>query len=136
MIQKASKLILPILFVIVFLAGYHYLKENSLNAKDAKLNGIQQISKEVPFHSSFTKVGENTSSRHMDAGLYQYFRSPTDFGTVKGFYISELTQKGWTQIKDEDKLVFRKNDISLFIEHHPKASDWNYGFSYVWRNAE
>ena len=137
MIKKASKLLLPILFVIGFLAAFHYLKETSPNAQDTKLNEIRLISEGIPIHPDLIKIEERESSRHMDAGLYQYFHSGRDFENVQEFYVYNLTKIGWTQIQDENKLAFRKNDITLFIEHRVgKDKDWNYGFSYVWRGNQ
>lgn len=134
-VKKLLKIIVPILFVIIFLLSVNFLKENSPNKNDNKLNEIYDKVADVAVYPDFVKVGEDNSSRYLDAGVYQYYRSSAKYESVRNFYLSSLSQKGWTYKQDDsDKLIFQKGDITLYIDYAPKSSDWNYGLSYVWRN--
>lgn len=135
--KVVAQLILALLFVCGFLIFVNYLKYHSSNRNDAKLHEIKLLIERVPVYPEFVKLEENYSSRHMDAGVYQYFRSDTDLQTVKDFYVSNLFQEGWEQEKNESGLCFYKEDIKLFIEFRAgKNVDWNYGLSYVWRESQ
>jgi hypothetical protein len=132
------KRILVIILLVSFVAGFlllmAFLKKESPNRDDAKLSQIYGEVDKVPIFPGFVKVGEQSSSRFMDAGVYQYFRSPADYESVKMFYESNLGMLGWDLAEaDSRKLVFRKADLTLQIDYRPESSDWNYGLSYVWR---
>jgi hypothetical protein len=137
------------LVIFLIFTGYaHYDKQRSQNRDDAKLKELQRISSEAPTPSSFLKQSSHSSSRAMDAGIYDTYRTLSDYQRIKGFYINYLTPRGWELFKEEDLrswissryrnqvLTFRKQNFLVIIEYRDdgKSDDeWNCSVNFIWR---
>jgi len=126
--------VIQVVFVGSFLGWAYYLKRSSPNRDDAKLEEIKTEIVKLPLHPSFQKIGEDYSSRHMDAGGTLYYRSNANGESVRAFYATELPKLGWQIDRETNPPFFHKNDLRLRIEYRPDQSDWNYALDVEWKN--
>ena len=135
--KKIIEIAVGLLCVGLFLGFIHYLKQNSLNRDDAKLDEIKMEAAKIPVHPSFqTYAGNDYTSRHMDASASLYFRSNASLESVRTFYDRELPKLGWEINEAGGSLHYRKNDLRLSIEHRPDQSDWNIAIGIEWKNSQ
>lgn len=123
-----------LIFVFLFLGSVYYLKQVSPNRDDTKLNELKAESPSIPVYPGFQRVGEDSTSRHMDASFSTNYRSSAAIDDVTAFYLSELKSTGWRYVEDSNHSYFQKNDVRLYIFSMPDQKDWNYSLSLVWQN--
>jgi hypothetical protein len=147
--RSALGVLCGVAFFLIFLGYEHYEKQNSPNQDDAKLNELQRISSETPIPTTFRGIDSRSSSRSINAGVYNTYYSLSKYEEIKQFYLDELTPKGWQLLKDEDlrswlsssyhqqRLTFRKQDLLIIIEYMNGVKpeyQWNYAVNFVWQN--
>ena len=55
---------------------------------------------------------------------------------VGKYYDNELVEDGWVR-KNQDSMIFRKEDFSVYIEcRYEKDADWNFAISVCWKNNQ
>lgn len=135
--KKIIEIAVGMLCVGLFLGFIHYLKQNSPNRDDVKLDEIKMEAAKIPVHPSFQKsAGNDYTSRHMDASASLYFRSNASLESVWTYYDRELPKLGWTINEAGSSFRYRKNDLRLSIEYRPDQSDWNFALGIDWKNLE
>ena len=110
--NQLIRVILTLAFLLLFAVFIYVAKEVSPNRGDAKLRELQGLSSDTPRYPSFQIVNQRYSSRYLDAGVYEYYRSSAKYDDVKRFYSGMLSQRGWT-LDSEDrgrKITFRKGE--------------------------
>jgi hypothetical protein len=137
--------LIPVSFAILFLVGVYVAKQASPNRDNAKLKELQQLAADVPQYSALMPVTTTSSSRFLDAGVYNFYTSAAAYDDVKAFYFGNLALRGFTLQSEESrqsgsddtpkKLTFRKGDLRVVIEFAGVSShgSWNYAVDFLWR---
>lgn len=130
------RVLLGLAFFLIFVLFVYVAKEASPNRGDAKLKELQGLSSETPTYPSFQIVNKSYSSRYLDAGVYEYYRSTAKYDDVKGFYSGTLSQRGWSLDGEdkEKKMTFRKGELRIVIEFgNDTDQSWNYAVDFLWK---
>ena len=131
------RVLLALVFLLLFALFVYVAKEVSPNRGDAKLKELQGLSSETPTYPSFQIVNKTYSSRYLDAGVYEYYRSTAKYDDVKEFYSGTLSQRGWSLDAEDEgkKITFRKGELRIVIEFAGDDTDhsWNYAVDFLWK---
>lgn len=125
-----------LVFVLLVLILHYGSKQCSVNRDDAKLREIKVELARIRKPTTFKEVGETYTSRSVDAAAFKFYRSDMDFGSVKGYFNSELNRLGWQISEETEPPYYQKNDFRLYIEYRRDQTQWNYSLSIVWKNAD
>ena len=123
-----------VLFVAGFIISVFYVKDLSPNSDDRKLRELQGLVLSLPTPSSFIKIDETASSRHMDAGVYLYYLSNESKESVWEFYRNALSAKGWRERAGSGDLSFTRLDTTISVQYRAPPAGWNVAVSAVWQS--
>lgn len=133
--ERVLWLLFPIVTFAAFLLLVGWLKERSPNRNDRKLQEIQIGIRQIPKYPGSNMIYEDTSSRFMDAGVYQDFRTKGSFDDIKEFYTRTLIPTGWRLKRNDHEFIeFSKGDFTISIQRGTWDSNWDYAISYIWQN--
>ena len=148
-IKRSAIGVFWVCLLLIFLGYERYEMRNSPNRDDAMLIEVQRLSFETPAPATFRGISTRSSSRSINAGVYNTYHTLSKYEEIKQFYLDKLTPKGWRLIKDDDLrswlnssyhhqiLTFRKQDLLITIEylHEVKSENsWNCAVCFVWKN--
>jgi hypothetical protein len=135
-------LILPVLLFFIMMSLYESRGPNSNNAKS---NEIEKLYAAMPTFPGMTEVDTSRSSSGHKAHVSKVFNSDAPYDVVKRFYMSQLTERGWTVESERQltswgdgvggqELKFSKGEYMITLEYSgEKASaEWDYAIGIYW----
>jgi hypothetical protein len=129
-------LIVALVFFSLFCLLSYFIKQNSPNRDDAKLKETEKTAAQITDFPKSAVINEHTSSRSFDACIHKYYVSKASLDEVGKYYDNELIEDGWVR-KNQDSMIFRKEDFSVYIERrYEKDADWNFAISVCWKNNQ
>lgn len=106
------------------------------------LTPLQQLASETPVYPKLNQTNSNHIVKQGRAVLAFYYHSTASYDEVRGFYIKELTAKGWSigeeraYGSDQEGMSFQKGEYVISVYHDPTPSDsgWDFAIDYSWRS--
>ena len=129
--------------LIVLLCGLFLVGCMSSEEKKT-LETLQHLAAETPMYPGFSQVGSTHVIKNGRGTLALFYQSPASYGReVKGFYIKELTARGWGV--DEERtyggntlgITFLKGEYSIVVNYSsPRDQNWDYAINYSWKRKD
>lgn len=135
-------LILPVLLFFIMLSLY---ENRGPNSNSAKSDEMEKLYAAMPIFPGMAEVDTSRSSSGRKAHVSRVFNSDAPYEVVKSFYMSQLTERGWTVESERQltswgdsagghELKFSKGEYMFTLEYSgEKASaGWDYAIGIYW----